>query len=510
VTAHAVLRSGESLVLAMEHIVGDNLHKIVSERGPLPVANACYYVHQVALGLQHAFDKGMVHRDIKPDNLMLARDGKKHTVKILDFGLAKATREKEQKQHNLTGDGKMMGTPDYIAPEQILDAAKADIRADIYSLGCTLYFLLTGSTPFQGGSLYEKLQAHMSRTPTSVHELRNEVPPELAQVVARMMAKDVKDRYQKPAEVAQALIPFAKGIKALPASDGMAYPTGKPSTLTGKSTHEGFTLVPTETPRKTIEVAPKKTIVESNAPKLAQAKATPSVQPAGKTKLFLLIGIGLAGVSGVTLLTCVAGLWYAGIFSGKGAEPRVANQDAKPQPAGDPDSKPQPAGNQDPRPQPVASPDPMPPVEKVDNPPPPLEGAGFVPLFDGKTLTGWKTHPSQPGNWRVFNGVLTVAGPVSHLYTTRGDYKDFHLLVESRSGGFNGVYFRGSFAPVHPPKKSMYPSGYNAKIDLNRLGGLIIEDGSKGVLIRQQAPFVPVGQPVTLEVIAEGTTSRSK
>src|ERR1019366_3100158 len=220
VTAHAVLRSGESLVLAMEHIVGENLHKVVSERGPLPVANACYYVHQVALGLQHAFDKGMVHRDIKPDNLMLTRDAKKHTVKILDFGLAKATRQTEEQQHNLTGAGKMMGTPDYIAPEQILDAAKADIRADIYSLGCTLYFLLTGSPPFKGGSLYEKLQAHMSTAPTSIHKLRKDVPLELAQIVDKMMAKDVKDRFQKPLEVAQALMPFVKGVKPLTALAG--------------------------------------------------------------------------------------------------------------------------------------------------------------------------------------------------------------------------------------------------------------------------------------------------
>jgi serine/threonine protein kinase len=96
----------------------------------------------------------MVHRDIKPQNLMLARDGKKHTIKILDFGLAKATRE-EGENTALTVAGAMLGTPDYVAPEQTLDAANADIRADIYSLGCTLYYLLAGKPPFQGKSLYE-------------------------------------------------------------------------------------------------------------------------------------------------------------------------------------------------------------------------------------------------------------------------------------------------------------------------------------------------------------------
>ena len=113
---------------------------------------------EAALGLQHAFEKSMVHRDIKPQNLILARDGAKHVVKVLDFGLAKVMRE-NQESHGLTGTGMMMGTPDYIAPEQSLDAASADIRADIYSLGCTLYYLLTGAPPFSGRSMYEVLQA---------------------------------------------------------------------------------------------------------------------------------------------------------------------------------------------------------------------------------------------------------------------------------------------------------------------------------------------------------------
>ncbi len=99
--------------------------------------------------MQHAFEKEMVHRDIKPQNLILAREGKKHIVKVLDFGLAKVMREKTD-DTGLTGEGKMLGTPDYIAPEQTLDAAKADIRADIYSLGCTLYYLLSGRPPFSG------------------------------------------------------------------------------------------------------------------------------------------------------------------------------------------------------------------------------------------------------------------------------------------------------------------------------------------------------------------------
>jgi S1-C subfamily serine protease len=170
--------------------------------------------------LQHAFEKGMVHRDIKAHNLILARDGDKHVVKVLDFGLAKATREKKGTGHeatglgmttetpDLTGAGMMVGTPDYMAPEQTLEAGTADIRADIYSLGCTLFFLLTGRPPFQAKDLLELLEAHQARKAEPLHQIRAEVPAELAAVVARMMAKDPAQRYQRPVEVAQALAPF--------------------------------------------------------------------------------------------------------------------------------------------------------------------------------------------------------------------------------------------------------------------------------------------------------------
>ena len=227
VTAYSALQLGELLVFAMEYVDGEDLDKLVKDRaekgrGPLPVLNACYYVQQAALGLQHAFEKKMVHRDIKPQNLILTREGTKHVVKILDFGLAKVKREKGE-DSALTGTGEMLGTPAYIAPEQMQDAANADIRADIYSLGCTLYHLLTGGSPFKGSSLYEVLQAHHSMEALPVHLVRPEVPEELAAVVQKMMAKDPADRYQTPVEVAQALAPFisprAKAGAARPLPD---------------------------------------------------------------------------------------------------------------------------------------------------------------------------------------------------------------------------------------------------------------------------------------------------
>jgi hypothetical protein len=203
------MRAGDRIVLAMEYVEGCDLAGLVKERGPLPIAHACQFVYQAAQGLQHAHERGMVHRDIKPGNLMLARHGTRATVKILDFGLAKATQEAPL-DGGLTREGQMLGTPDYIAPEQSLDAQKADIRADIYSLGCTLYYLLTGGPPFEAHSLYEILQAHHSRDATPVNRVRPDVPAELAALIGKMMAKAPEHRFQTPGEVAQALKPFFK------------------------------------------------------------------------------------------------------------------------------------------------------------------------------------------------------------------------------------------------------------------------------------------------------------
>jgi serine/threonine protein kinase/WD40 repeat protein len=214
VAAHAVLRPGDLLVFAMEYVPGNDLMQVVKKRGYLPVANAAFYAHQVAVGLQHAHETGMVHRDIKPNNLMLAIVGKKHVVKILDFGLAKATSEKAA-ETALTKSGQMLGTPDYIAPEQTLDAHQADIRADIYSLGCTLYYLLAGRPPFQEASLYALLEAHQRRDAQPLNFVRPDVPVELAAVVGKMLAKDPAKRYQTPIEVARALTPFFKPGQAV-------------------------------------------------------------------------------------------------------------------------------------------------------------------------------------------------------------------------------------------------------------------------------------------------------
>jgi WD40 repeat protein/serine/threonine protein kinase len=209
--------AGGTHFLAMEYVEGTDLAKLLKERGALPVREACDYVRQAALGLQHAYERGLVHRDVKPSNLLLS--GKpdtplaNRTIKVLDLGLARVADplRHDESSHTLTAEGAVMGTPDYIAPEQIEESREVDIRVDIYSLGCTLYHLLTGRPPFPGGSLGRKLSRHLTAEPAAVESLRLDLPPGLPIVVRQMMAKRPEDRHQTPADVARALTAFTEG-----------------------------------------------------------------------------------------------------------------------------------------------------------------------------------------------------------------------------------------------------------------------------------------------------------
>jgi serine/threonine protein kinase len=201
VTAFDAEQVGDCHFLVMEYVEGQSLDRVVQTRGRLPLSEACDYVRQAALGLQYAHERGMVHRDIKPQNLMRTPEGQ---VKILDFGLARFLSEGKPATA-LTQFGVIMGTPDYIAPEQAHDPRAADIRADIYSLGCTFYYLLAGQVPFPDGSMLQKLMAQVDKTPTPLTQMRSDMLPELVRIVDRMVAKDPSRRYQTPAEVARSL-----------------------------------------------------------------------------------------------------------------------------------------------------------------------------------------------------------------------------------------------------------------------------------------------------------------
>jgi eukaryotic-like serine/threonine-protein kinase len=213
VRAHDMDQEGDVHFIVMEYVDGISLHDLVRKRGPLDVASACHYVKQAAIGIQQVMDNRMIHRDIKPGNLLLDRRG---VVKILDLGLARFSHEKHGSLTQKFDEGSVLGTADYLAPEQAIDSHQVDIRADIYSLGATFYFLLSGKPPFEGGSVTQKLLYHQMQSPTSLRKLRPDLPGDLVDIVDRMMAKDPAERPQTPSEVMYALEPWTRNPLPLP------------------------------------------------------------------------------------------------------------------------------------------------------------------------------------------------------------------------------------------------------------------------------------------------------
>jgi serine/threonine-protein kinase len=209
VAAYDAGEVGGTRYIALEYVEGTDLAKLVKKSGPLPLDQACDCTRQTALGLQHAFERGLVHRDIKPSNLLLSHAHGLQpvgfgTIKILDMGLARL-QGNENDAENITQLQATLGTPDFISPEQARDARSADIRADLYSLGCTFYFLLTGKVPFPSAAPMEKLLKHWMEQPTPIEELRPEVSSEVIDIVCKLMAKRPEDRYQAPVELIAAL-----------------------------------------------------------------------------------------------------------------------------------------------------------------------------------------------------------------------------------------------------------------------------------------------------------------
>jgi serine/threonine protein kinase len=201
--------------LVMEFVEGLDLARLVARHGPLPVAEACALIGQAAIGLQHAYEHGLVHRDLKPANLMLTSTG---LVKVLDLGLARLLDDLPAAAEQENADN-VVGTIDYMAPEQCRTPHAVDTRADVYSLGCTLYELLVGHPPFSGPGFETvalKLLGHASAAVPSIRRLRPEVPKGLATVLRKLLAKSPARRYAAPVDVAAALEPFADGA-ALPA-----------------------------------------------------------------------------------------------------------------------------------------------------------------------------------------------------------------------------------------------------------------------------------------------------
>src|SRR5438876_958011 len=248
---------------------------MVNRGGPLDPIRAAHYIRQAALGLQHAHEiAGLVHRDIKPGNILIDRGG---IVKVLDMGLARFFHDEDDvltKKY----DENVLGTADYLAPEQALDSHSVDIRADIYSLGATFYFILTGTTPFNEGTVAQKLIWHQTRQPKSVQVLRPEVPAEISAIVEKMMAKDPAQRYQTPADVAEVLGPWTQ--QPIPPPPDKEMPRLSPAAMgvgSEGSVGSGLHGLPPSTPRPSAPPSPAPTRTTSSTPTPKPTSTAPSL-----------------------------------------------------------------------------------------------------------------------------------------------------------------------------------------------------------------------------------------
>jgi serine/threonine protein kinase len=198
---------GKVHYVVMELVRGVNLFELLLLKRKLDVGQVCDIIMQTATALEYAHQQGLIHRDIKPENLLVCPDG---TVKILDFGLAMVDENDEEFSMAMIFGQNRLGTADYISPEQYIDSYKIDDRADVYSLGCTFYFALTGKVPFPFATAAEKLKGHLRKKPTPVYSLRPDIPKRVAAIVHKMMSKRPENRIQTAADVVRYLKPLAE------------------------------------------------------------------------------------------------------------------------------------------------------------------------------------------------------------------------------------------------------------------------------------------------------------
>jgi serine/threonine-protein kinase len=228
---HAVGSDAGWHYIVFEYIEGRNIRDMVREDGPFDLSRTVDVAIQVADALEHAAGRDVVHRDIKPSNIVITPAGR---ARIVDMGLARLTPLAGD--NDLTESGMTLGTFDYIAPEQARDARAADARSDLYSLGCTIFYMLAGRPPFAEGTIVQKLLQHQQEPPPAIDGLRPDVPRRFAAILARLMEKDPADRHQRPAELVADLVAFAEaeGLRlpgGVPASSAVVEPVSGPALL---------------------------------------------------------------------------------------------------------------------------------------------------------------------------------------------------------------------------------------------------------------------------------------
>jgi serine/threonine protein kinase len=328
VRVYDIDNDGKTHYIVMEYVDGRDLHVLVKEEGPLGYERAADYIAQVARGIAHAHEMGLVHRDIKPANCMVT---KHEVVKLLDMGLARLIDD--EASLTLENNENVLGTADYLAPEQALNSHKADARADIYSLGCTLYFLLTGHPPFPEGTISERLLKHQVEQAPSIFKERPDAPSILVSICTRMMAKRPDERYQTASEVAERLVEWLAdrgiaigdsgkrkepsgsgnvglgsdvfrrfaasmskvghdaGNRSSPPGSGGRKPTGATSARTEPIVEEEMVLAPLDDdpPKKTVVAEPPKPAAPAAVAKANGASAAPPLPPEKPKKLKSLL-----------------------------------------------------------------------------------------------------------------------------------------------------------------------------------------------------------------------------
>ena len=233
VRTHDIDQDGNLHFIVMEYVDGSNLLEMVKKFGPMDIRRATNYIRQVAIGLDYAFRSGIIHRDIKPGNILIDRRG---TAKILDMGLARFYRDTSDMLTVKYDDKIVLGTADYVAPEQVANSHGVDVRADIYAMGASFYYLLAGHPPFPQGTVSNKLLWHRTKDPTPVRQIRPEVPEGLATIVQKMMMKDPNLRFQTPMEVAMELERWVPSQVPMPRSEEM--PSLSPAAVEGMPTND--------------------------------------------------------------------------------------------------------------------------------------------------------------------------------------------------------------------------------------------------------------------------------
>ena len=218
VRTHDIDQDGNLHFIVMDYVDGPNLLDVVKKFGPMDIGRAVSYTRQAAIALDFAFRNKIIHRDIKPGNILVDRKG---VAQILDLGLARFINDHADQLTVKYDDKIVLGTADYVAPEQVANSHSVDIRADIYALGATFYFMLAGHPPFPTGTVSQKLLWHRTKEPTAIRAIRPDVPDGIATIVAKMMAKDPKARYQTPAQVVAELEAWVPASVTLPSAEEM-------------------------------------------------------------------------------------------------------------------------------------------------------------------------------------------------------------------------------------------------------------------------------------------------